>query len=136
MSVLIVVDSATVVSSSVVIGLVRVVGGEEVIVAEVVDIQQVLESAVVLAAGAGGRNGLMYISLVVPVGRRDVPGVGGRDVPGGGGEVGSGGSGFILEMSLVVGWLLVVEVLNGCWVLNMDNVVALTRMAREVSRMA
>ena len=26
--------------------------------------------------------------------------------------------------------------LNGCWVLNMDNVVALTRMAREVSRMA
>ena len=76
------------------------VGGEEVIVAEVVDIQQVLESAVVLAAGAGGRNGLMYISLVVPVGR--------RDVSGGGGEVGSG-SGFILEMSLVVGWLLVVE---------------------------
>ena len=25
---------------------------------------------------------------------------------------------------------------DGCWVLNMDNVVALTRMAREVSRMA
>ena len=99
MSVLIVVDSATVVNSSVVIGLVRMVGGEEVIVAEVVDIQQVLESAVVLVAGAG-RNGLMYISLEVPVGR--------RDVPGGGGEVGSG-SGFILEMSLVVGWLLVVE---------------------------
>ena len=99
MSVLIVVDSATVVvSRSVVIWLVRMVGGEEGIVAEVVDmIQQVLESAVVLAAGAG-RNGLMYISLVVPVG--------GRDVSGGGGEVGSG---FILEMSLVVGWLLVVE---------------------------
>ena len=101
MSVLIVVDSATVVvSRSVVIWLVRMVGGEEGIVAEVVGmIQQALESAVVLVAGAG-RNGLMYISLVVPKG--------GRDVSGGGGEVGSG-SGFILEMSLVVGWLLVVE---------------------------
>ena len=99
MSVLIVVDSATVVvRSSVVIWLVRMVGGEEVI-AEVVDIQQVLESAVVLEMG---KNGLMYISLVVPVGGRDVPGGGGD------GEVGSG-SGFILEMSLVVGWLLVVE---------------------------
>jgi hypothetical protein len=97
-SVLIVVDSATVVvSRSVVIWLVRMVGGEEVI-AEVVDIQQVLESAVVLEMG---KSGLMYISLVVPVGGRDVPG-------GGNGEVGSG-SGFILEMSLVVGWLLVVE---------------------------
>ena len=74
------------------------VGGEEGIIAEVVDmIQQALESAVVLEVG---RNGLMYISLVVPVG--------GRDVSEGGGEVGSG-SGFILEMSLVVGWLLVVE---------------------------
>jgi hypothetical protein len=71
------------------------VGGEEVI-AEVVDIQQVLESSVVLEMG---KNGLMYISLVVPVGGRDVSG-------GGGGKVGSG---FILEMSLVVGWLLVVE---------------------------
>jgi hypothetical protein len=77
------------------------VGGDEGIVAEVVGmIQQALESAVVLVAGAG-RNGLMYISLVVPKGGRDV-------VSGGGGEVGSG-SGFILEMSLVVGWLLVVE---------------------------
>jgi hypothetical protein len=95
-SVLIVVDSATVVvRSSVVIWLVRMVGGEEVI-SEVVDIQQVLESSVVLEMG---KNGLMYISLVVPVGGRDVSG-------GGGGEVGSG---FILEMSLVVGWLLVVE---------------------------
>jgi hypothetical protein len=71
------------------------VGGEEVI-AEVVDIQQVLESSVVLEMG---KNGLMYISLVVPVGGRDVSG-------GGGGKVGGG---FILEMSLVVGWLLVVE---------------------------
>ena len=97
MSVLIVVDSAiVVVRSSVVIWLVRMVGGEEVI-AEVVDIQQVLESAVVLEMG---KNGLMYISLVVPVG--------GRDVPGGGGEFGRG-SGFILGMSLAVGWLLVVE---------------------------
>ena len=55
-----------------------------------------LESAVVLEMG---KNGLMYISLVVPVGGRDLS-------EGGGGEVGSG---FILEVSLVVGWLLVVE---------------------------
>ena len=26
--------------------------------------------------------------------------------------------------------------LDGCWLVNMDNDVALTRMAREVSRMA
>jgi len=78
------VDRTTVVvSSSVVIWLGRMVGGGEVNVAEVVDIQQVLESAVVLEMG---KNGLMYISLVVPVGGRDVS-------EGGGGEIGSG---FIL----------------------------------------
>jgi len=56
-----------------------------------------------------GRNGLMYISL--EVGERDVSGIGRGEVE----------SGFI-EMSLVVGWLLVVEVEVCCIVAIGSNI--------------
>jgi len=74
-SILIVVDSCATVNSSV-IGLVRKLFGE--VIAKVLEIvQHLLESAVVLEAG---RNGLMYISLVLPEGGREVSGGGGREV--------------------------------------------------------
>jgi len=90
---IVVVDSTTVVNSSV-IGSLRMVGGGGVI-AEMVGIHQVLVGIQQMLEM--GRNGLMYISVVVPAG--DVLGIGGGEVE----------SCFILEISLVVGWLFVVE---------------------------